>query len=105
MNPGLSRITKGAYTFDPTRAAVGTRSPAHAVLTVSTDKLQSIVDLVRRVRHDANNPITAALGNVQLLLEDPAVTDPGVRESLQVVEHELRRLIDIMRQLNEVRVE
>jgi signal transduction histidine kinase len=60
---------------------------------------------VRRVRHDANNPITAALGHVQLLLEEPAAQDPEIRESLVVVESELRRLIDIMRQLNEVRVD
>jgi signal transduction histidine kinase len=69
------------------------------------DHLQAIVDLVRRVRHDANNPITAALGHVQLLLDDPAVTDEEVRESLRVVEGELRRLIDILRRLNEVRVD
>lgn len=68
------------------------------------EQLKQIVDLVRRVRHDANNPITAALGHVQLLLDDPAVTDPEVRESLKVVESELRRLTDILRRLNEVRV-
>lgn len=72
---------------------------------MSTDKLQALVDLVRRVRHDANNPITATLGNVQLLLDDPTVTDASVRESLQVVESELRRLIEIMRELNQVRVD
>jgi signal transduction histidine kinase len=69
------------------------------------DRLSEIVELVRRVRHDANNPITAALGHVQLLLDEPVAQDPDVRESLQVVESELRRLIQIMRQLNEVRVE
>lgn len=69
------------------------------------DRLKSIVDLVRRVRHDANNPITAALGHVQLLLEDPAVQDEEVRESLRVVESELRRLTEILRRLNEVRVD
>lgn len=69
------------------------------------DRLTEIVELVRRVRHDANNPITAALGHVQLLLEDPAAQHPDVRESLVVVESELRRLIEIMRGLNEVRVE
>jgi signal transduction histidine kinase len=68
-------------------------------------RLPEIVDLVRRVRHDANNPLTAALGHVQLLLDDPAVQDAGVRESLQVVDSELRRLIDILRQLNAVRVD
>lgn len=62
-----------------------------------------IVQLVRQVRHDANNPLTAALGHVQLLLEDPAVRDPEVTESLRVIEGELRRLADIIRRLNEVR--
>lgn len=61
-----------------------------------------IVQLVRRISHDANNPLTAALGHVQLLLEDPAVGDPGVRESLEVVESELRRLVDILRGLHAV---
>jgi len=67
------------------------------------ERLQAIIDLVRRVRHDANNPITAALGHVQLLLEDPAVRDEDVRESLRVVESELRRLTDILRRLNEIK--
>ena len=66
-------------------------------------RYKQIVELVRRVRHDANNPITAALGHVQLLLDDPAVTDDEVRESLRIVESELRRLTDILRKLNEVR--
>ena len=69
------------------------------------ERLQEIVDTVRRVRHDANNPITAALGHVQLLLEEPAAQDPEVRESLAVVESELRRLIEIMRGLNAVRLD
>ncbi len=66
---------------------------------------REVVDLVRRVRHDASNPLTAALGNVQLLLEDPAVTDPAVREGLEVVESELRRLAEILKRLNEIRPE
>ena len=72
---------------------------------LSENQINEIAALVRRVRHDANSPITAALGNVQLLLEDPAVTDPEVRESLQIVESELRRLIEILKQLNAIRPE
>ena len=66
------------------------------------DRLQELITLVRRIRHDANNPLTAALGHVQLLLTDPAVQDAEVIESLRVVETELRRLIDILRQLNNI---
>ena len=70
-----------------------------------SDRITEIVELVRRVRHDANNPITAALGHVQLLLDDPAVHDEEVRDSLRIVESELRRLIEILRRLGEIRVE
>ena len=66
-------------------------------------RLKSVVELVRRVRHDANNPITAALGHVQLLLDDPVLTNEDVRDSLKVVEGELRRLTEIIRRLNDVK--
>jgi signal transduction histidine kinase len=80
--------------------------PARYVMPMNSDeKLAEFVNLVRRVRHDANNPITAALGHVQLLLEEPVAQDPEVRESLEVVESELRRLIEILRRLNEVRTD
>lgn len=68
-------------------------------------RYREIVDLVRRVRHDANNPITAALGHVQLLLDDPAVPSGEIRESLEIVESELRRLIEILKRLQEIRME
>ncbi|HUP88171.1 MAG TPA: histidine kinase dimerization/phospho-acceptor domain-containing protein [Longimicrobiales bacterium] len=65
---------------------------------------KEMVELVRKVRHDANNPLTAALGHVQLLLDDPAVTDDDVKESLRIVESELRRMTEILRKLNEVKL-
>ena len=74
----------------------------HVAAMTSDERLAELVTQVRRIRHDANNPLTAALGHVQLLLTDPAVQDADVIESLQVVESELRRLIEILRQLNEI---
>lgn len=59
---------------------------------------------IRTVRHDANNPLTAALGHVQLLLDDPAVTDPEVRATLGIVVSELRRLAEVLRRLNDLNV-
>lgn len=59
-----------------------------------------VVAFVRRVRHDANSPLTAALGNVQLLLEE--VEEPETVETLRVVESELRRLNQILKQLSEI---
>jgi signal transduction histidine kinase len=77
--------------------------PASLSVSAMASDHQEIVELVRRVRHDANNPLTAALGHIQLLLDDPAVTNDEVRDSLRVVENELRRLIGILRQLNEIK--
>lgn len=70
---------------------------------MSEERINEIVALVRRIRHDANNPITAALGHVQLLLDDPAVTDPEVKDSLQIVESELRRLTEILKRLGDIK--
>ncbi|MGQ0561999.1 MAG: histidine kinase dimerization/phospho-acceptor domain-containing protein [Gemmatimonadota bacterium] len=66
-------------------------------------EIKEIVELVRRVRHDVNNPLTAALGHVQLLLDDPAITDADARDSLRVIESELRRLTEILRKLNAIK--
>lgn len=67
------------------------------------DSRDELVELVRQVRHDANGPLTAALGNVQLLLEDFADGDPDTVETLRDVEAELRRLGEIIRRLGAVR--
>lgn len=73
------------------------------VIEMSDDQIRQFVDHVRKVRHDANNPITAALGHVQLLLEDPNVRDPDVVESLRIVESELRRLTEILKRLGDIK--
>ena len=66
------------------------------------DDYRRAASFVRRVRHDANNPLTAALGNVQLLLEDAERLDPETLETLQTVESELRRLMSVLRRLGEL---
>lgn len=73
------------------------------MLRMTEERYHYLVDLVRRARHDANNSLTASLGHVQLLLEDPEVPEGEVRESLAIVESELRRLMGILKRLNEVK--
>lgn len=68
-------------------------------------RCREMMELVRTIRHDANSPLTAALGHVQLLLEEPAAQDSEVQESLKVVESEIQRLIKILGGLREVRYE
>jgi len=66
-------------------------------------RFREFVELVRTVRHDANNPLTAALGHVQLLLDDPAIHDEDVLASLHVIENELCRMAEILRRLSVIR--
>ena len=66
------------------------------------DRLREFVNVVRVVRHDMSGPLTSVLGNVQLLLEDPAVTDAGVRETLLEIEADIRRLAAMISRLSEV---
>ena len=68
-------------------------------------RCKEMVELVRKTRHDANSPITAALGHVQLLLDEPGAQDEEVQESLKLVESELKRLMDILAALKEVKYE
>ena len=68
-------------------------------------RCKEMVELVRTTRHDANSPITAALGHVQLLMEEPAAQDDEVQESLKLVESELKRLMSILSALKEVKYE
>jgi hypothetical protein len=62
-----------------------------------------LVTTVRKIRHDAISPITAALGHVQLLLEEPAAQAAEVQESLKLVEGEMQRLVEILARLAELR--
>jgi hypothetical protein len=61
-----------------------------------------MVNTVRRIRHDAISPITAALGHVQLLMDEPAAQAAEVQESLKLVETEMHRLVDILARLSEL---
>jgi signal transduction histidine kinase len=68
------------------------------------DSQIEVAALVRQVRHDANNPLTAALGHVQLVLESPGLPEDEMRASLRVVEAELIRLVEILRRLRDVKL-
>ncbi len=63
---------------------------SHGVLL----ELEGVLSEIARVRHDLNNPLTSALAEVQLLLFD--VTDEEERESLEVMQDQLRRMRDMI---------
>ena len=63
--------------------------------------LQRTLAEIARVRHDVNNPLTAALAEVQLLLFD--VEDEESRESLNITQTQLRRIRDLMASTSHLR--
>jgi signal transduction histidine kinase len=63
-------------------------------------KLEQTADLVARIRHEINNPLTGVLGQAQLLLREEL--SERSRKRVQTIEDLAIRLRDIVAQLREV---
>jgi signal transduction histidine kinase len=63
-------------------------------------KLEAVADLVARIRHEINNPLTGVLGQAQLLLREDL--SDRARKRVQTIEDLALRLRDIVAQLREV---
>ena len=63
-------------------------------------KLEQVAELVARVRHEINNPLTGVLGQAQLLLREDL--SDRARKRAETIENLAIRLKDIVGQLREV---
>lgn len=63
-------------------------------------KLEETADLVARIRHEINNPLTGVLGQAQLLLREDL--SEKARKRVQTIEELAIRLRDIVAQLRDV---
>src|SRR5438876_11013585 len=63
-------------------------------------KMDEIADLVARVRHEINNPLTGVLGQAQLLLREEL--NERARKRAETIEELAIRLRDIVGQLRKV---
>jgi signal transduction histidine kinase len=64
------------------------------------DRIDEIADLVSRVRHEINNPLTGILGQAQLLLREEL--NDKARERAETIEQLARRLAKTVADLREV---
>ena len=64
-----------------------------------TEKLEMVTAVASTLNHEINNPLMAVLGNLELLLEDPGVSDPAVLDKLKMIEKAARRIQDITHQM------
>ncbi len=71
-----------------------------AQLAAYEDKIDEIADLVSRVRHEINNPLTGILGQAQLLLREE-MTEKARRRA-EVIEQLARRLAATVAELRQV---
>ena len=63
------------------------------------ERLGAIVETAVTVNHEINNPLTAILGNVQLLLMKRDDLDPELRSKLEVIEASAGRIKDVTQKL------
>ena len=63
-------------------------------------RIDEVADLVSRVRHEINNPLTGVLGQAQLLLREE-LSDKA-RKRVETIEQLARRLADTVAELRQV---
>jgi DNA-binding response OmpR family regulator len=63
------------------------------------EKLEVITTMTCTLNHEVNNPLMAILGNVELLLDDPAFAGNGAEEKLRMIEASARRIQEITHQM------
>lgn len=66
---------------------------------VQVEKLATMGTLAGGVAHEINNPLTAILTNVQMLLSDDSLNDRLDRESLELIEEATKRCRTIVQKL------
>lgn len=81
-------------------AAVDTENKLRARVAECEARIEEIAELVARVRHEINNPLTGVLGQAQLLLREDL--NDKARKRAQTIEDLAIRLRDIVAQLREV---
>jgi len=70
----------------------------HALVSDYETKLADAAKLVARVRHEINNPLAALLGQAQLLLREPDLSEKSRRRAT-TIESQAKRIEEIVAEL------
>ncbi|MGI8835569.1 MAG: histidine kinase dimerization/phospho-acceptor domain-containing protein [Pyrinomonadaceae bacterium] len=72
----------------------------NALIADYESKIDEVAELITRVRHEINNPLTGVLGQAQLLLREDL--NERARKRAETIEELAVRMRDIVAQLREV---
>ena len=84
---------------DEQRPATVSTAEMNALIAEYEAKIDEVADLITRVRHEINNPLTGVLGQAQLLLREEL--NDRARKRAETIEELAVRLRDIVAQLRE----
>lgn len=87
---------------DEERPASVSAVDLNALIADYEAKIDQVAELITRVRHEINNPLTGVLGQVQLLLREEL--SERSRKRAETIEELAIRLRDIVAQLREVQM-
>jgi K+-sensing histidine kinase KdpD len=80
-------------------AADAQLSPENLATLIKRERLNAITETVATVSHEINNPLTAVLGNVQLLLMKGEGLNDDIARKLKVIEESALRIRDVTQKL------
>jgi signal transduction histidine kinase len=99
ITPSASATRKDSMTEHENESA-DSRSAAQDEVAKYRLKLEETANLVARIRHEINNPLTGVLGQAQLLLREDL--SERARKRVKTIEDLALRLRDVVAQLREV---
>jgi signal transduction histidine kinase len=85
---------------DEPRPAILSAVELDALIADYEAKMDEVAELITRVRHEINNPLTGVLGQAQLLLREEL--SERARKRAETIEELAIRLRDIVAQLRQV---
>lgn len=77
----------------------GTAESKISQTVIDRERLAAILETAVTVNHEINNPLTAILGNVQLLLLKRADLDPELKGKLSIIEESATKIKDVTQRL------
>jgi nitrogen-specific signal transduction histidine kinase len=70
----------------------------HLMVGEADERIEALMLSIRRIRHEINNPLTGALGNINLLLRRDDL-DEKTRRRLTTAEQEMKKISEIVARL------